>query len=183
MQVENSESLHTFQISCSSCGVSRAVNELSECLRCGALVCGSRETNCKGACICDAEETSLSDDRKNGSEHYEDNAQPRRRFATELNRLMKTHEPRLTRDDLAEKLGRTSESVRKLSRGDYLPRRQTLIILSSIFSIHLQIFEGWVQESKLAKENGQVIADLILRVRMLNDSDREKVLAFVQQLE
>ena len=173
---------------CYSCGSSRPTEELGECLCCGARVCGSRETKCKATCFCDAAEF----ERLLGTFAGEDatmSEQPGR-FARELNRLMKTHEPRLSVTDLADKLGFSYEFTRKLVKGENHPTQQTLIIMSDLFGVVVSQLEVWVTESKLAKLYGQEIAWFMSDPTMkavntglprLGGADRDEILVFLQK--
>jgi hypothetical protein len=58
--VEEQEFLKSDRIRCFSCGALRNIEDLGECQRCCARICGSRETNCKAICHCDAAESSRS---------------------------------------------------------------------------------------------------------------------------
>jgi transcriptional regulator with XRE-family HTH domain len=177
------EGLELGQACCFSCGAWHNMEELSRCLRCGVPICGRRETNCRAKCLCDARElarsvngnvtdapqrpfllskegncseteTSVLKESKASSENIG-------KFATELNRLIKSHEPRLSTRLLAGELGLTFETIRRLRRGHHSPSKPTMILISKLFDVKESDLQTWVKHSKLAKEYGPEIADIL----------------------
>jgi hypothetical protein len=111
------------------------------------------------------------------------------KFAAEFNRLIDTHERRFSTNQLAGEFGLTYEFVRKLRRGDNLPS-PTLILISNLFGAELLELEEWVKQSKLAKEYGGVIAEILSDpVRMacmkslglLDEPDQEEILRLIEE--
>lgn len=40
-------------VRCFCCQAPRKLEEMGQCPKCQALICGSAESNCPGACLCD----------------------------------------------------------------------------------------------------------------------------------
>jgi transcriptional regulator with XRE-family HTH domain len=99
------------------------------------------------------------------------------RFATELRKLMESHEPPLSIAEMADQLGLTYEFIRKLVRGYNLPTRGSLIILSRIFGIDVDWLESLVKEDKLAQEFGRETA------RILSNPDTKALVAGMAELD
>ena len=113
------------------------------------------------------------------------------RFATELSKLMDSHEPPLSISELAEQLGLTYEFIRRLVRGYNLPTRGSLIIMSRVFGVDLDWLESLVKEDKLAQEFGRETAAilsnpdtraLVAGMAELDDAGKIKILDLLNEL-
>jgi len=89
---------------------------------------------------------------------------------------------RLTQEALAEKIGRTPESISNIERGLQLPTIETLADLARVLSVPLpELVEG-IAERKIAPERLQIELQLRETTRTLSDADLKIALELVQVL-
>ncbi|NBJ10945.1 helix-turn-helix domain-containing protein [Microvirga arsenatis] len=89
---------------------------------------------------------------------------------------------RLTQEALAEKVGRTPESISNIERGLQLPTIETLADLARVLSVPLpELVEG-IAERKIAPERLQIELQLRETTRILSDTDLKIALELVQVL-
>lgn len=113
------------------------------------------------------------------------------KFAAELDRLMRQHEPRFSIKTLADELGLTYEFVRKLVRGSNLPSPGTMINMARLFGVEVSELEELVKEDQFAATFGREIASilfnpetkaLVLGLNQLDNIGKKQVLGLLDKL-
>ena len=89
---------------------------------------------------------------------------------------------RLTQEALAEKIGRTPESISNIERGLQLPTIETLADLARVLSVPLPELVDGIAERKVAPERLQIELQLRETTRTLSDADLKIALELVQVL-